>query len=256
MHFEPDMADSRNIIYLGNQMGIYVHFHNGTDDLTLSENIGWAFGFLQTSCTEILVAATNANCLMKINRTTSMVSEFSGTCKGENSELSQPADIAIDRMNHSQYLVTENKALKAVDVETGNVTMFAQPSMTNIMFLGMAQTENGDIYIHEAKTIFKAGYFNREVRLIAGSIGMEGFIDGGLADSRFGSLWDIEFITPHAFLVTDLNNHVLRLVDTYEGKVSTIDFCSTSCNPVSLRKTNNSLYIGGQANAIYIIHCE
>ena len=72
-------------------------------------------------------------------------------------------------MNSSQYLVTDMKTVKAVDVVTGNVTIFAQTFLPDISFEEMAQTENGDIFILDTNSIFKADYYSRDVTLIAGN---------------------------------------------------------------------------------------
>ena len=218
-------------------------------------------GFLQTSCTQIIVADPPHVCLAMIDRTTGIRSAFSGTCiPSQQKDWINPTSIIIDRMNSSQYLVTDMKTLKAVDVDTGNVTMFAQTFLPDTIFEGMAQTENGDIYIIDKYTIFKADYYSRDVTFIAGKPKTKGRRDGSLTESRFDGLTSIALISPHAFLVADQWNDLIRLVDLTADKVTTFDICSKVqkskfCDVESVHMTSDTLYVGGD-NFIYIIRCK
>ena len=253
---ELDLAESSNIIYIWQDA---LSVHNGTAESIIYESI-LLWDFLKTSCTEIIVADPPHVCLAKIDRTTGIRSAFSGTCiPSQQKDWINPTSIIIDRMNSSQYLVTDMKTVKAVDVVTGNVTIFAQTFLPDISFEEMAQTENGDIYIIDKYTIFKADYYSRDVTLIAGKPKTKGRKDGSLTESRFYGLTSIALISPHAFLVADEGNHNIRLVDVTADKVTTFDFCSKVqnlrvCNVESVRMTSDALYVGG--DYIYIIPCK
>ena len=195
-----------------------------------------------------------------MDRTTGMESVFSRTCiYGQKTDWNFPTTIIIDRMNSSQFLVADIETVKAVDVVTGNVTVFAQTFLPDIFFETMAQTENGDIYILDTSTIFKADYYSRDVTLIAGKLETQGRKDGSLTESRFYDLRSIALISPHAFLVADKGNGLIRLVDVTADKVATFDFCSKVQNPkycheTSLHMTSDALYVGD--NNINIIPCK
>ena len=110
-----DLAESSNIIYLGQYDTVSVH--NGTAESTIYESFDLE-GFFPTSFTEIIVLDPVEQCLKKFDRTTGMQSTFSGTCIYGQSVWTHPTSIIIDRMNSSQYLVTDIATVKAVDVAT------------------------------------------------------------------------------------------------------------------------------------------
>ena len=110
-----DLAESSNIIYLGQYDTVSVH--NGTAESTIYESFDLE-GFFPTSFTEIIVLDPVEQCLKKFDRTTGMQSAFSGTCIYGQSVWRHPTSIIIDRMNSSQYLVTDIATVKAVDVAT------------------------------------------------------------------------------------------------------------------------------------------
>ena len=253
---EQDKADPSNILYVDGQRDFFLN--NGTTDYTLADNLDKPWGFCQISCTEIILADSNNYCLQKIDRFTGNVSEFSGVCHYyKDSELKYPTDVVIDKMNRSQLLVADSKTVKSVELSTGNVSVFAQ-AMENVKtFWGLAQTENGDIYLVDYRAIYKAEYFSRSIVLVAGSPSVYGSTDGSLAQSTFRGIVDIEFITPHAVLVTDYENRLIRLVDFIADKVTSIDVCAgvpSECIPLGLSITNATIYIG--TNDILILPCK
>ena len=106
--------------------------------------------------------------------------------------------------------------------------------------------------------IYKAGYFSGSIVLIAGSpLLLSGSTVGSLAESTFGNMIDIEPITPHAVLVADYGNKLIRLVDFIADKVTSIDICAglpSDCVPFALSMANDTLYIS--TDAILILPCK
>mgnify|MGYP001803579522 CR=1 FL=1 len=203
---------------------------------------------------------TDYCCLKKIDRSTGNVSKFSGECLNPtDSDLKLPTEVVIDKMNRSQLLVADGKTVKSVELATGKVGVIAQIMVSESwIFWGLAQTGNGDIYLVNGVAIYKAGYFSGSIVLIAGSpLLLSGSTDGSLAESTFGNMIDIEPITPHAVLVADYGNKLIRLVDFIADKVTSIDICAglpSDCVPFALSMANDTLYIS--TDAILILPCK
>ena len=259
LRVEQDKADPSNTLYLGDKNEIFLN--NGTADYLLADDLSFSKGFCQISCNEIIVL--DYSCLKKIDRSTGNVSKFSGECRNPtNLDLKLPTEVVIDKMNRSQLLVADSKTVKSVELATGKVGNIAKMAQTMVserwIFWGLAQTENGDIYLVNGVAIFKAGYFSGSIVLVAGSpLLLSGSTDGSLAESTFGGMFDIELITPHAVLVADYGSKRIRLVDFIADEVTSIDFCPglpSDCVPYSLSMAYDTLYIG--TNDILILPCK
>ena len=243
------MADSSKLIYIGNFTGLYVYSDDLTADLAIvSGTFQVPWRFIQMSCTEIILADAGQYCLKKIDRSIGVVSEFSGVCGNYiTSEYAWPTQIIRDKMNSSHLLVADSRLVRAVDIESGNSSIFAQSSVVRNQIWDMAQTENGDIYAMTRTYIFKIDYSCRDVALVAGSSAYSEPKDGSLYESRFDNLMGIELITEHALLAISSSEPVLRLVDMMTDKVTSIDVgfgLPANCKPYSFRTLHDSLYFG------------
>ena len=246
---EVDVADSSKLIYIGNFNGLYVYSDDLTADLAIVSGIfTLPCSFIQMSCTEIILADSFQRCLRKIDRSTGDVSEFSGVCKiFYLTEYTWPTEVARDKMNSSQLLVADGKFVRAVDINSGNSSMFTNSFIWKKNIWDMAQTENGDIYAMTRTYIFKIDYSSRDVALVAGSSANSEPKDGSLYESRFENLMGIELITEHALLAISSSEPVLRLVDMMTDKVTSIDVgfgLPANCKPYSFRTLHDSLYFG------------
>ena len=219
-----------------------------TADLAIASGIfNFPGSFIQMSCTEIILADAGEYCLKKIDRSIGVVSEFSGVCGNYiTSEYAWPTLNIRVKMYSSHLLVADRRLVRAVDIESGNSSIFAQSSVVRNQIWDMAQTENGDIYAMTPSSIYKIDYNSRYVALVAGSESSEP-VDGSLSESRFEDMMDIELITEHALLAISSSEPVLRLVDMMTDKVTSIDVgfgLPANCKPYSFRTLQDSLYIG------------
>ena len=221
-------------------------------------------GFTQLSDTHIVVADYSNECLRIIDSSLGTTSAFSGQCQlagyedGFPGQFNHPSFVAIDKMDVKQLLVVDqnNKALRAVKIDTGAVTTFVRSSLLKSSTDSLAQDSSGDVFVSSAYAIYRIAYSEGTIRLLARSAGVRGDQDGTLTTSLFSLTTYLKAIGTDVLLIADMRNHKLKLLDIKSDRVSTVNVC-TNClqSPTSVLVAQDSLYIGQKRN-ILKFKCE
>lgn len=219
-------------------------------------------GFIQLSANHVVVADSGNHCMRMLDRLTGLTSTFSGKCKtagsndGQYGRLSMPSCVGRDNRDSSQLLVTNYQSIRTVNAMTGVVGTFVR-SGTLDKTKCFTQSDNGDIYLTAYHAIYRITYNDKSIKLLAGSSGDKfGYKENTLFFSLFSNPFGIMFIGPHTFLVADMHNSMIRLIDMDTDKVRTLLVCQRCMHyPTSLLISNNSLFVG-QPGEIKEFMCE
>lgn len=219
-------------------------------------------GFTQITQNHVVVADILNNCLRMIDRQTRVTSVFSGDCYSrgytDGSQFYNPQSVIRDLKDESQLLVADkyNKAVRSVDVNTGDVSTFVKSELLYIIS-HLTQDDSGDLYVIASfHALYRITYIDRTIQLISGKPMSSGYRDSTLLNSRFFNPHELLFIGHQVLLVAERDNKRIQVVDMKADRVSTLDLCSGCLNnPVSLLLTANYLYVG-QYQAVQQFICE
>mgnify|MGYP001797453910 CR=1 FL=1 len=209
-------------------------------------------GFKQVSGNRILVADSKNHCIRSIDRQKGTVSHVAGQCRypGQSDletggQLSEPLDVIEDIKVKGQLLVTEGgnykMSIRTVS-STGALGTFVKNGMRAIGQL--RQVKSGDIYGTAWGGVLKIDYSTKEISVLVGSKSM-GSKDGTLLTAQLTRVNGFAFVNAedeNSFLITDLWNRQVKVVDVKADNVTTLFSGGGNMMSVLMTKEGALLY--------------
>ena len=185
------------------------------------------------------MAEKDAHIIKKINPNTGTSTVFAGQVNssgdtdgvGIAAQFNQPIGIAIDELDNLYVADSQNGKIKKIAPD-GTVTTFAgtgkaghqdgDKDLVRLNTPAAMKYHEGTIYFTEygSDTVRKLNLYTNEITTIAGT-GTTGYIDGPSHKAQFRNPNSLEIDPDGNILVTDRDNHVLRIIRT-DGQVRTI----------------------------------
>lgn len=208
-------------------------------------------GFKQVSGNRILVADSKNHCIRSIDRQKGTVSHVAGQCRypGQSDleaggQLSEPRDVIEDMKVKGQLLVTEGVKISIRTVSsTGALGTFVKNGMNAIGQL--RQVKSGDIYGTAWGGVLKIDYSTKEISVLVGSKNAEYWKDGTLLTAKLSRVNGFAFVNAedeNSFLITDLWNSQVKVVDVKADNVTTLFSGGRHMMSVLMTKKGDLLY--------------
>lgn len=267
LHIERDLYNNDGSILFGT-FG-YLQTTDGTTTTTLfASRKNPIAGFVQLNHTHLVFSNYKRHCIMLLDRSSNSVSKLAGKCGWPGYEdgnkytgrLYGPTSIVLDLENSNRIYVadTKNDKLRAVDIETGQLSTIISTGLRNPRGMVWA---NGDLLITNLNYISHTLWLSNGAAIIEILAGLRarGYSDSTFGQSRFNHPIDICEIESNKYLIADYKNKVLRLLDLSRGVVGPVCInrespCTTSTklpsNPRSLAKIGDTIYVGTLTNII------
>jgi len=260
---ELDKYKNDGSLLLGTSSGLLT-----TDGQTTSTLVSFLVpGFTQLNTTHVVLADYISHCIKLLNREDDNIKVMAGSCGTDGykeggvgvGQLYFPWGVQIDVRNPGKLLVTDhsNNALRSVDMKTGELstvinTGFNYPS--GLLWAGRQLLVASAHYISQVSWSSNGTVSNT---LLAGSTTSYGDVIGSFDNAKFTNPYDIEEVTDNLYLVADLGNRKLKLMDMKKRIVGPVcfkgeDSCTESsllpAGPYSLLNVGGAIYVGMYKN--------
>jgi len=260
---ELDKYKNDGSLLLGTSKGLLT-----TDGQTTSTLVSFTVtGFTQLNTTHVVLVDRTSHCIKLLNREDNNIKVMAGSCGTFGykeggvgvGQLSYPYGVQIDVRNPGKLLVTDqsNNAIRSVDMKTGELSTVIN---TGFRYPGGLQWAGRQLlvvnwyqYISQVSWSSNGTVSNT---LLAGSTS-RGDVIGSFDNARFYNPYDIEEVTDNLYLVADLNNKKLKLMDMKKRIVGPVCFkgedpCTKSSlfpdRPFSLLNVGGAIYVGTKKN--------
>jgi len=256
---ELDKYKNDGSLLLGTNFGLLT-----TDGQTTSTFVSSLVpGFTQLNTTHVVLADHNSHCIKLLNREDNNINVMAGSCGTRGykeggvgvGQLYSPWGVEINVRNPGKLLVTDNdnNALRAVDMKTGELstvinTGFNHPS--GFLWAGrQLLIVNYHHYISQVSWSSNGTISNT---LLAGSTS-DGDVIGSFDNATFDLPYGIEKLSGNLYLVADLENKKLKLMDMEKRIVGPVCFkgedpCTESSllpgGPAALLNVGGEIYVG------------
>lgn len=192
--------------------------------------------FVHVSPTQIVAADYRNRCLRLINRVTGLTSVLAGQCKvmgyndGPSALFNAPKHVIQDKMNTDRILVSDrhNWAVRSVSLSTKTTKTLVQSGIMYDMRDLTQDSSSGDIIVFVVNTVYKIDYYSHVLTKLAGAKTNVGFKDGSFDTAQFDTLHDGVEVGKSTFIVPDIRNNKLRILDTNLNVTSSLSINTIS----------------------------
>ena len=227
----------------------------------VASGFSYVSGFKQLNSSHVAVVDRNSHCIKMVNREDNSNIVFAGICgtsefeDGASAMFNYPSRIELDKRNLDHLLVTDfsNNALRSVDVTSGNVSTIIRTGFnypTGLAWYKRHLLVCNEQYISEVVWRSNGAATNNKLTTATAL----GYVDGDFSVAQFRSLHELDQVRDGLFLVADLNNNKLRLLNMSTRKVLPVCIGSSavctngttfSSSPVSVLISGKEVYVGG-----------
>ena len=234
---------------------------NGSEVAVVLSGFKYIRDFKQLNSTHIVVVDNDKYCITVYNREDKSKRVIAGKCgvygyvDGVSARFWNLWGVEVDERNPGHLLVTDsdNNALRSVDVASGTVSTIIRTGFNYPRHLAWYNERLLVVSFRYISEVTWASDGTATHNILTGNR-TSGYRDGDFTGALFDGPFEIHQWRDGFFLVADLSNKRLRLLDMTKRKVlpvcigSTVN-CTTSTSlsvyPASLLISNNTVYVGG-----------
>ena len=158
-------------------------YKNGAGSLAVFDSLR---GFLQLSKKEIIVVEWGSSCLRMIERPMNLVSDITKPCPAWNGQV-RPFlwlnSVVKDKVNLQKLFVTKRRAIRQLTLNSWEVSTFFESAQIE-KFKHLVQDSQGDVFVTAGAAVYKIGYKDKVIQLLAGAPERSGF-DSPFSDQSY-----------------------------------------------------------------------
>ena len=184
-------------------------------------------GFTQVNETHILVVDQNNNCLRYVDRRTNSSSQFAGTCGASGNQdgeqfdalFNSPRQIILKDQSTAHVTDFENRAIRQVDIVTGQVTTWLALDDRPI---GIIRNQPKQVYFVSTESRILRIRLDSVVAYSVIPSTVPGFRDGQFRSARFDHPTSIVELGRDTLIVAEPKSNRLRVLHLKERRVTSI----------------------------------